>query len=142
MAGIGFVAQIGERAHFPFPRTDIPYGLCYGYAKSGVAIEDGEADLNFCDLPIKVSCHQGLAKKLDAVHLGLDAAPAVVSAPSSPDGLPQISRGIDGLVPSDGLDAGGLPRLGVLARGYNGMSAARGNCVVAFAGVIGTIGSD
>ena len=30
---------------------------CDGYAKSGVAVENGDADLDFRDLPIKVSCH-------------------------------------------------------------------------------------
>ena len=53
----GFVAQIRCRAGFPFPRTDLSYGRCAGYAKSGVAVENGDADLDFRDLPIKVSCH-------------------------------------------------------------------------------------
>ena len=52
-----FVAQIRCRAGFPFPRTDLSYGRCAGYAKSGVAVENGDADLDFRDLPIKVSCH-------------------------------------------------------------------------------------
>ena len=54
---LGFVAQIRCRAGFPFPRTDLSYGRCDGYAKSGVAVENGDADLDFRDLPIKVSCH-------------------------------------------------------------------------------------
>lgn len=27
-----------------------------------------DTDLDFCDLPVEVSRHQGLAEKLDAVH--------------------------------------------------------------------------
>jgi len=34
-----FVAQIHSRSHFPFPRTDLFYGVDLRYAKGGVAIE-------------------------------------------------------------------------------------------------------
>ena len=32
------------------------------YTKSSVAIEDGDVDLDFCDLPLKVPRHQRLAR--------------------------------------------------------------------------------
>ena len=47
---------------FPLPHTDSAYRLSDGYAKSRVAIEDGDADVDFCNLPIKVPRHQRLAK--------------------------------------------------------------------------------
>ena len=56
----GFVAQIGAQAHFPFPRTDLAYDLSNRYAKSCVLVEDGYADLDFCDLPVEVPCHEAL----------------------------------------------------------------------------------
>jgi hypothetical protein len=45
----GFVARIEVLRHFPFPRTDLPYGLCDRYAKSGEAVEHGYAELDFRD---------------------------------------------------------------------------------------------
>lgn len=45
---------------------------------------------------------QGLAKKLDAVHLAIDTASAVVSAPAPSDGPAQVSRRVDCPVPRAG----------------------------------------
>ena len=87
----------------PLSRTDLSYDLCDRYAKRGVAVEDGDADLDLCDLAVEVPRHEALPQQLHTVHLGLDAAPAVVSAPSSPDGAAQVSRGIDRLVGFHGL---------------------------------------
>jgi hypothetical protein len=58
----GFVAQIGLRLSSPFPQTGLAYRLCDRYAKSGVAIEDGDADLDFCDLSFEVPRHKRLAQ--------------------------------------------------------------------------------
>ena len=138
----GSVAQIGFRSSFPFPRTDLSYGLSDGYAKSGVAVEHRDADLDFGDLPVEVSRHQGLAEKLDAVHLALDAASAVVSAPFSPDGAAEVSRCIDCLVAGDSSGACGFPWFGVLARRDDGVGIAGGNRVVAFSSVVGPVSRD
>lgn len=61
----------------PLSQADLSYGLCDGYAKSGVAIEHCNADLDFRDLPVEVICHQGLAEKFDP--LGPDKQHAAVS---------------------------------------------------------------
>jgi hypothetical protein len=58
----GFVAQIGRRVSFPFPQTDLAYCLCDRYAMSGVVVEDGDADLDFRDLPFKVPHHERLTQ--------------------------------------------------------------------------------
>jgi len=42
---MGFVAQIGLKTFFPLPQTDLAYGLSDRYAKSRIAVEDGDADL-------------------------------------------------------------------------------------------------
>jgi transposase InsO family protein len=60
--GIGFVAQIGLRVSFPFSQTDLAYCLCDRYAKSGVAVEDGDADLDFRGLSFEVPRHERLAQ--------------------------------------------------------------------------------
>ena len=65
--------------------------------------------------------------------------PRWVSAPSSPQGIAQVSRSIDRFVSGDGPGARRLPRLGIFAGRDGGMSATGGNRVVAFAGIIGTI---
>ena len=45
--------KLGSEAHFPFPRTDLSYGLCDRYAKSGVAVEHRNPDLELSNLPSK-----------------------------------------------------------------------------------------
>ena len=57
---------------------DLSYGLCDGYAKSCVAVEHGDPDMELSDLPVEVSCHEALARELDAVHLFFCAATAVI----------------------------------------------------------------
>ena len=58
----GFVAQIGWRTFYPLPQTDLAYWLSDGYAKSSVAVEDRDTDLDLCDLPIEIPRHQRLAE--------------------------------------------------------------------------------
>lgn len=115
-ANIGFVAQIGLSPDFHFTQTDLSYGHRDGYAERGVAVEHRDAALDFGNLSIEVSRHQGSAEKLDAVHFTLDAASTVVSAPLLPDGVAEVSRCIACLVAGDSFSAGGFPRLGILAR--------------------------
>ena len=59
---MGVIAQIDLRPTFPLPRTDLVYGLSGRYAKSRVAVEDGDTDLDLCDLPFEVPRHQRLAE--------------------------------------------------------------------------------
>ena len=53
----GSVAQTEIGTRFPLPRTDLPYRLCDRNAKSGVAVEHGDADMDFRDLPVEVPRH-------------------------------------------------------------------------------------
>ena len=46
----------------PFPQTRLAYRFCDRYTKSSVAIEDGDADLDFYDLPLEIPRHQRLAE--------------------------------------------------------------------------------
>ena len=71
------------------------------------------------------------------MHLRLDAAPAVVAAPSEPERTAKVFRGAQGFVSGHGDSGDGLSRLRVLAGRDNSMGAAVGNGVVAFACVVG-----
>lgn len=141
---LALLHQSGFERTSPFPghtyRT--PHGLCEGYAKGSVAVEDGDADLDFGDLPVEVAGHDALPQKLHTMRLGLDAAPVAISAPSSPFGAVQISQCFDRFVLGDGTSACRLPRFCVLARGYDSISPPSGNCVVTFARVISAIRCD
>lgn len=79
-------------AEVPLPRIDLSHSLCEGYAERYVAVYDGDADPEFRDLAIEIPRHEALPQKFHAVHLGFDAAPAGVSAPSSLQGAAQILR--------------------------------------------------
>ena len=59
---VGFVAQIRRRTLLALPHTGLAYRLRNRYAKSRVAVEDSDADVDLCNLPIKTPHHQRLAK--------------------------------------------------------------------------------
>jgi hypothetical protein len=48
-------------------------------------------DLDFRDLAVEVSRHQGLAQQFYTVHLGFGTASSVIPAPSLPDCASEIS---------------------------------------------------
>jgi len=73
------------------------------------------------------------------VHPGLDAAPAVIAAPSSPDSSAEAFRRAQGFVAGNRSGGIGCPRLGVFAGRDNCDRASGGNGIVALAGVEGTI---
>jgi hypothetical protein len=49
-------------ADFPFPLTDLSCDLCDGRAEGGEAVQDGNADLEFGNLTVKVARHKALAQ--------------------------------------------------------------------------------
>ena len=49
-------------------RTDSSHGLCDRDAKGCVAVHDGDADLDFRDLSVKVPRHEALPQKFHTVH--------------------------------------------------------------------------
>ena len=98
------------------------------YAKGCEAVQDGDPDLELRDLTIKVPRDQSLAQQFDIMHLGFDAASAVVAAPSSPDRPAKAFGCTQGLVARDRAGSVGLPWLGVLARRDDGCGPACGPC--------------
>lgn len=81
------------------PDRNLFHGLCGRNPQIGVAGHDGDAEQEFGDLTVQVPCHEPLTQQFHPVHPGLDMAPAMVSAPSSPKRAAQISRCAQGLVP-------------------------------------------
>ena len=83
------------KSEVPLPRTDLSHSFRDGYAERGVAVQDGDADLEFGNLTVEVQCHEPLAQQFHAVHLCLDAAPttqALDSPHERPVRLPRQSR--------------------------------------------------
>jgi len=62
----------------PYPRTDLSHDLCDGYTNGGEAVQDGDPDLELCDLTIKVPRGQVLTQQFDTAHPVFDATLAVV----------------------------------------------------------------
>ena len=58
-----FVLQICWRSYFPIPQKDLSYSLSLGYAKNGVAFEDGDADLDLRNLSVEIPRHERLPLK-------------------------------------------------------------------------------
>lgn len=57
-----------------------------------MAVQGGDADLEFSDMTVEVPCHEPLIQQFSAAHLRLDAAPAVIADPSSTERAVQIFR--------------------------------------------------
>ncbi len=95
------------------------------------------ADLNLCHLAVKVPRHQPLAEQLHAVHFCFDPAAAVMPAPVPPERPAQVLRCSQDLVARPGTGCVRLPWPGIPSRRNDGCSGARGDGVVAGAGVIG-----
>ena len=75
----------------PFsPGGTYPTASVTGMPKRGVAVKNGDADLEFSNLAVEVPSHEALARQFHTVHLRFDAAPSVISAPTSPDGSAQV----------------------------------------------------
>ncbi|AUQ57402.1 hypothetical protein PhaeoP30_00457 [Phaeobacter inhibens] len=56
-----------KSAFFLFPK-DLSCELCEWHAKSGVAVEHSDRDLEVSDLSVEVSCHDALVNTFDTVH--------------------------------------------------------------------------
>lgn len=67
------------------PQTNLSLGFRDRCAERGETVQDGNAHLELRDLTVEVPGGQALTQQLNAVHLGLCAASAMIPAPSSPD---------------------------------------------------------
>ena len=88
--------------------------------------------MDFCNLPVEVPQHGRLARQFETMHLGFDVASAVVSAPTSLQGKPQVSLSANRFVLVNSFGTRRLPRLGILARWDHCMGVSDGNGLVAF----------
>ena len=133
---------MGRRADFPFPRTDLSFGLSDGYAKGGVTVEHRDPGLELSDLSVEVSGHEALAEEFDAVHLRLCAASSVIACQLSPERPSEIFAGPHCFVSRDSTRRGWLPELRILAWRDDGSGTSSGNHIVTSARVIGSVSSD
>ena len=62
--------------------------LCEWDSERCEAVEYGHADVNLCDLTLKIRCCQAQPQKLDTVHFRFDAASSMISLPPSLHGPP------------------------------------------------------
>ena len=127
---------------FPLPQTDLSYRRSDRYAKRRISVENDDADLDFCDLPVEVPRHERLAHQFQTMCLGFDAASTVVSAQASPQGTPQVSLRTNRFVSCNSSGARRLPRLGILARWDHCIGVSCGNGLVAFVRVVRPICGD
>lgn len=70
---------------------DFSHSFRDGYAERGVAVQDGDADLDLCDLSVEVPRPEALAQQFDTMHLRFDVASVVVAVPSFPQGTTKVS---------------------------------------------------
>jgi len=111
-------------------------------ADLGEAIEDCSTDFELGFLTLEGACVEALAEQLEAVHLGLDQAAAVVAAPLLPDRpakpLHRAQRFIAG------LDAGAAfdPCPAIATNRDDRIGPAPGNGGVTVSGIIGAIAVD
>jgi len=76
--------KTGNGRSAPFPGRTYTTAVCNGYAERSEAVEHGDADLELGHLTADVPSHEALAQQLHTMHLRLDAASAVISAPMAP----------------------------------------------------------
>jgi hypothetical protein len=93
------------------PLTDLSRDLRDRDAERGEAVQDGDTNLELCDLMVEVSRHETLTQQFHTMHLGFDAASAVVAAPSSPDRTAEVFRCPQCFVACDRACRDRFPRL-------------------------------
>jgi len=95
-----------------------------------------DTNLKLRNLTVEVPRHQAPAQQFHTIHLGFDAALAVVAAPSSPERTAKVFRRPQGLVARDPTCGDSFPRLGVPAWRNDGDSTPFGDGIVALSGVM------
>lgn len=90
-----------------------------------------DMDLELGNLTIEIAAGQTLAQQFDTAHLGLDAAPAVTAAPSSPDSSTEAYQPAKCIVPRNRPAAIGVPWFGIFAGRYDCRSATSGDEIMA-----------
>jgi hypothetical protein len=81
-------------------------GRVAGDAERGEAVRYGDAELELGGLTVEVAGGEPPIGQLRAVHLGLDAATAVVAASTTPDHAAHASDGAQGHGPRPRAGAG------------------------------------
>ena len=80
----------GDGRISPFPVRTYPAASGTGMPKAVKPFRTAR-HMELGDLTIEVPRHEALAEQFDTVHLGFDAASAVIAAPSLPEGSTEAS---------------------------------------------------
>lgn len=104
-----------------------------------IVVEHGDTDVKLRDLAVEVPCHEALHQQFHTMHLRLNAAPAVVSAPSSPQDAAEVFGGPQDFGSHGGTGGDGLPRFGIPAGRADSVGAAIRDSIVALAGAVCTV---
>lgn len=80
----------------------LPDSVCERGSEDREPIENGDTDVNFGDLAVKVSCHKKLAEQFNTMHFRLDTTSPMITSPSSPDGTSEILTTPRGVIASYG----------------------------------------
>ena len=75
----------GLRHDFPLSPLASCHANDLGGAEGVEAVDEGDADLDFGGLTVRVSCRDAFAKGLQAPHFCLDPASDVISGPPLPE---------------------------------------------------------
>lgn len=96
-----------------------PSTSCHADDLSGAerieTVDEGDADLDFGGLSVRVSCGDALAEGLEAPHFRLDPAPDMVSGPPLPERPAIVPGGAKGFVSGDCRRTAIFPRPPVFA---------------------------
>lgn len=124
----GVVAELALEACLPLSPLNFGDADDLGFAECVEAVDEGDADVDFGGLAVRVSCGEALAECLQAAHLCLDPAPGVVSCPALPEGPTVVSGGAQGFISdlrSRTSSFHGRPflRIGIIGRASRSMMA-------------------
>ena len=122
----------------PCPIEFHPEGL--GGAEGIEAVDEGDADLDFCVLAFGVFCGDALTEGFEAPRLGLDPPSRMVSGPALPECFAVMPGGTQGFVSGDRGWAILLPRPPILTNWNDRVDLPLDDGRVAAARVVGTIG--
>ena len=112
------------------PRPDSPYSLDDRVAERGVAVQDGDADLEFGDLTVLHNASSSRSGSGGGIH-------SIFAT-----GHGRETWTPKGLIARHGSSGNGIPELCVLPGRDDGMSTAMCNRIVALARVVGAICRD
>lgn len=126
---MGVVAELPLEARLPLSSLHFGDADDLGGAECIEAVDEGEADVDFGGLAVRVFSSDALVERFQTTHLGLDPAPGVVSRPAVPEGPALVPGGALGFVSDLRSWAVFCPRPAILADRDKPASKALNHCL-------------